>query len=161
MEPRLSLSLRLWFSKCGAGELSAELAILLIEGAQDKKSSVDLYYSEYQGKFPERKQLEQRLSTYLNWIAKAVLNFSKSRYRKPVDLYSLVGALDRCSSEGKRLSSINAATVGKRLEAFEREMKGRSPTGEAARYLVAASRQTDNITPRNTRIEILESILKS
>ena len=36
-----------------AVEFSAELAILLIEGPQDKKASVDLYYQEYRRTFPQ------------------------------------------------------------------------------------------------------------
>jgi hypothetical protein len=42
---------------------------------------------------------------------------------------------------------------------FERRTRSKRPTAEAARYLVAASRQTDNITPRETRMEILERII--
>jgi hypothetical protein len=42
---------------------------------------------------------------------------------------------------------------------LERGMKVPQPVGDAARYLAAAARQTDNIIPRTTRIEILEKLL--
>ncbi len=142
-------------------EFSAELTILLIEGPQDKKSSVDLYYGGYRDKFAEANTTEARLRNYLNWIVKALPNLASTRYRKPVDLYSLIGALDHSTAGGNTLSRISAAAVGPKLLELEKNMKARSPTGDAARYLVAASRQTDNIIPRTTRIEILEKFLRS
>jgi hypothetical protein len=142
-------------------EFAAELTILLIEGSQDKKASIDLYYQEYKNKFPDAKKIASSLKGYLGWISKALPNLSTSRYRKPVDLYSLIGALDRCSNHGKRLSKIDAKAAGERLIKFELQTKMKSPSGDASRYLAAASRQTDNIIPRNTRIEIIESFLKA
>ena len=141
-------------------EFAAELVILLIEGPQDKKASVDLYYQEYEDKFPNVKKIESRLTSYLKWIAGTLPKFSSSRYRKPVDLYALIGALDRYSSQGKSLSKINSLAAKTQLESFEKKTKATEPSGDAARYLAAASRQTDNLTPRNTRIEILESLLR-
>jgi uncharacterized protein DUF262 len=141
-------------------EFAAELTILLIEGPQDKKASVDLYYGRYQHKFSEAKKIEVRLKNYLNWITKALPDISKTRYRKAVDLYALVGALDRVSDEGKRLSRINATVVGTRLRELETKTKSKEPTGDAARYIVAASRQTDNLIPRRTRIEVLERLIR-
>jgi hypothetical protein len=140
-------------------EFAAELAILLIEGPQDKKSAIDLYYGRFQSNFPPAKQLESRLAGYIRWIKRALPNLSGSRYRKPVDLYSLIGALDWKSDKGKKLSQINAEEAGARLTEFERLTREREPTGLAARYVVAASRQTDNIAPRTARLEILASIL--
>ena len=141
-------------------EFSAELAILLIEGPQDKKSSVDLYYSVYKDKFPGEVRIEKRLKSYWDWILKALPKFKLSRYRKPVDLYSLIAALDQVSLQGNRLSSISAKPAGQRLLDFEKQTKRVEPSSEAARYLAAASRQTDNLTPRRTRIEILVSLLR-
>jgi hypothetical protein len=142
-------------------EFAAELTILLIEGPQDKKSSVDLYYGRYQHKFSEGRHIESRLNSYFTWIIKALPTFSSTRYRKPVDLYSLVGALDLASEQGSRLARLSASSAGERLLAFERKTKAPEPTGEASRYIAAASRQTDNITPRSTRIDILEQLLKA
>jgi hypothetical protein len=144
-----------------AVEFAAELTILLIEGAQDKKSSIDLYYENYKSKFPEAKKIGDRLKLYLTWIAKAVPELGKTRFRKPVDLYSLIGALDRASNEGKHLSKIKHERVATRLLDLEERMKVKFPSGTAARYLAAASRQTDNLIPRTTRIEILENLLRT
>jgi len=140
-------------------EFAAELAILLIEGPQDKKSSVDLYYAQYRDRFPRSKTIESRLKSYIAWVSEALPELSKSRYRRPVDFYALLGALDRLNERGRPPSKLNATRAGDALRAFERRTRSQRPTGEAARYVVAASRQTDNITPRETRIEILEHLI--
>lgn len=141
-------------------EFSAELVILLIEGPQDKKASVDLYYGRYMEKFPAASQTETRLKSYFDWIEKALPTFATTRYRKPVDLYALIGALDRVSEQGNRLSKINTSKVGSRLLDFEKATRSKSPPDDASRYLAAASRQTDNLIPRTTRIGILERMLR-
>jgi hypothetical protein len=143
-----------------AVEFAAELTILLIEGPQDKKSSIDLYYESYKRRFPDAGRIRSRLLEYSNWIIKALPDLSRTRFRKPVDFYSLVGALDRVSNDGKRLARLDPKAVGGRLRDLEDRIRKKFPTGSAARYLAAASRQTDNLIPRNTRIEVLESLLR-
>jgi Protein of unknown function DUF262 len=142
-----------------AVEFVAELAILLIEGPQDKKSAIDLYYVEYTRSFGKGAWVETLLKQYLAWIEAALPEIHKLRYRSPTDLYSLIGALHDVSEEGSKLNKIDAGLKGKRLIEFARKMKGKNPTGDAARYLTAASRQTDNIQPRTTRIEIISKLL--
>ncbi len=142
-------------------EFSAELTILLIEGPQDKKSSVDLYYGQYQRSFEEAVKIHKRLNDYLMWIETALPKLRETRYRKPVDLYSLVGALDELSQGGRYLSRVSARGASARLIEFEKKTKARQPTGDAARYVAAASRQTDNLTPRTTRIDVLRKLLQS
>jgi hypothetical protein len=141
-------------------EFSAELTILLIEGPQDKKSSVDLYYGQYKDRFPDSAVIQSRLKAYFSWILKALPNFPSTRFRKPVDLYALIGALDSISNHGSQLSRIAPSAAGLRLADFEKKTRAKEPVGDAARYLVAASRQTDNLTPRTTRIGILERLLR-
>jgi len=142
-----------------AVEFAAELTVLLIEGPQDKKRVLDLYYGQYQSKFPYAKRVDGRLHRYMNWVKQALPNFSRTRYRSPVDLYALVGALDEIS--GGQLSGRlpNPAVAGVQLMRFQTKLQPEKPRGEAARYLVAVSRQTDNIIPRRTRIDILKGVI--
>ena len=138
-----------------AVEFAAELTILLSEGPQDKKSAVDLYYGQYRSSFPFGSSVEARLKLYLRWIMLALPSLSSTRYHKSVDLYALIGALDIGSKSGKSLSKMHPTAAGEALLALERATKAPLPAGDAARYVVAASRQTDNITPRRTRIEVI------
>jgi len=141
-------------------EFAAELTILVVEGPQDKKRAVDLYYGEFATTFPNRRAIETRLRAYLNWIAEALPDLANRRYRKPVDLYALIGALTRIAPTMSDLAAIQAAEAGQRLVAFEVELESENPARHAARYVTAASRQTDNVQPRTTRIEILSSVLQ-
>ena len=144
-----------------AVEFSAELAILLIEGPQDKKAAIDLYYGQYKQSFPEGNAVKVRLESYLNWAQSAFSPLANTRFRKSVDLYALVGALDLVSEQGRRLGTLKKSAVAAALRQFERQTKAKEPTGEASRYVVAASRQTDNIIPRRTRIDILANLIRT
>ena len=143
-----------------AVEFVAELTILLIEGPQDKKSAIDLYYGKYKKAFSDGSWVEGLLKKYLAWILEALPDLKKLRYRSPTDFYSLIGALHEVSSEGDRLRRFDAAAAGERLRKFTAATKVKNPTGDAARYLAAASRQTDNVQPRTTRIEILSCLIQ-
>jgi hypothetical protein len=139
-------------------EFAAELVILLLEGPQDKKAAVDLYYDFFAEEFPDQAEVEARLRSHLEWIREAV-DLPRSRFRRAVDFYSLMGALDRVTSgnDGPPPKPSRATPM---LEEFEELAKTDDPPRDVARYLTAASRQTDNITPRSTRIEVLERILR-
>jgi len=139
-------------------EFSAELAVLLVEGPQDKKVAIDLYYGAYQDSFPYARPVESRLRTYFSWISKGLPDLAERRYRRPVDLYALVGAIDR-QTGGQARVRLEPQSAGERLVSFERQLNGKRPTGDANRYLVAASRQTDNLRPRLTRIEVLHKVI--
>lgn len=143
-----------------ATEFSAEIAILLIEGPQDKKTSVDLYYQEYRERFAPGPEVKRRLKSYLGWISDAIPSLRTSRFRKPTDLYGLIGALDVITDSGTSLSKLDPVKVGKRLREFEAAVKeGKQSNRRAIQYAVAASRQTDNIIPRQTRIDILTNVI--
>jgi hypothetical protein len=143
-------------------EFAAELLILLLTGSpQDKKSSIDLHYRAFARQFPEAKQIASRLSSYLRWVSGALRNEPRSRFRKPVDLYSLIGALHELSERrgGFELSIVEG---GRRLGDFDRATRGTSAGDlETSKYLVAASRQTDNYIPRLTRQQILVGLLSA
>ena len=140
-------------------EFAAELAILLIEGPQDKKSAIDLYYGEYRTQFSAGASVSARLRKYLDWIAEVLPNLAQSRYRRAVDLYSLVGALDRVSGQGASLSRVDKRHARARLVQFEGQTRRQDLGGDVSGYVIAASRQTDNIAPRSRRIDILSNLL--
>ncbi len=142
-------------------EFVAEIAILLIEGPQDKKKAVDLYYVQYQDHFPNKATVDRRLRGHLRWIETAFPDLARHRYRKPVDLYSLVGALDALSKDGATTGTLKPQRARRALVALEEDLAGAQPSPEATTYSAAASRQTDNVGPRRARIEILERRLRA
>ena len=141
-------------------EFAAELTILLIEGPQDKKSRIDdFYFGDFIKSFPEGASVRQHLTAYLGWIEEALPQLRELQFRKPVDLYALIGALDRLSKHGRILRSFSKERGGSALREFGSRLKRKQPDRIASAYLLAASRQTDNVIPRTTRIEILERLL--
>ena len=141
-----------------AAEFVAELTILLIEGPQHRKQTVGLYYGQYMKSFAESTAIEMQLKKYLDWLYKALPDFKHSRFRRSAELYSLIGTLEILSKGGAKLASINPKTHGQKLLEFEKRTK-RALRGDAARYVVASSKHTDDIGPRTTRIEILTKVL--
>jgi hypothetical protein len=143
-----------------SAELAAELAILLIEGGpQNRKNAIDLYYHQYSERFPESVSIEARLRQYIDWIEKALPDLDQRRYRRSNELYALIGALDALSKNGTGLSKMDPQVAGRKLVQFERDTKSKTLKGAAARYVIAASKHTDDLEPRKTRIQILESQL--
>ena len=142
-----------------AAEFAAEITVLLVEGPQDKKSSLDLYYGEYQSRFASAHEVRSKVGAYTKWILDALPQLRSTRFRKPTDLYSLIGAIEKVSRSGKRLRRLDPERAGRALSEFDVETKASQPSRQAAAYVVAASRQTDNISPRVARIDILARLL--
>jgi hypothetical protein len=140
-------------------EFCADLAILLSEGPQDKKKAIDLYYVKFRESFVAGVAIQNRLNDYLHWISAALPDLATRRFRRSNELYSLVGALDRISQSGSRLSKMDPKSSGRALVDFETQTKKKDLRGNAATYVVAASKHTDDLGPRSVRIEILESFL--
>jgi hypothetical protein len=140
-------------------EFSAELVILLIEGPQDKKGAIDLYYGNYKDRFDQAKQVKDLLLFYFEWIFKALPDFERRFIRKPVDLYGLIGAIKLLTDGTKNVSKIDPRKFYSSITSFEKALKGDEKQGDIAKYIVASSRQTDNLTPRLTRIEIISKVL--
>ena len=155
-------------------EFAAELVILLCEGPQDKKSSIDTWYSVYREQFPLEQEIRTRLRNYLGWIESAINDLPRSRFRKPVDLYALVGAVDQVSVQGEALDDLHEDATSTALLDFEADLTAlaqsvKDPFGtekpkvinrSAELYFLAASRQTDNIRPRQTRIQVLSDMIR-
>jgi hypothetical protein len=147
-------------SRMRAAEFAAEIAILLSEGGpQHQKTAIDLYYGKYSERFPEGAGIESQLKAYLEWIQKTLPDIQTHRYRRSNELYALIGALDMVSKKGSNLSKIDFVSAGQKLLAFETKTKRKKPSGEAARYVIAASKHTDDFEPRRTRMDILEPLL--
>ena len=136
----------LQLNRMRAIEFAAELTILLVEGPQDKKTSVDLYYQQYRDRFSYAQSVRSKLELYLTWISRTFPDLQAHRYRKPVDLYGLIGAINLIP-----LSKVRPNAARAKLIDFEKRTLVKQPVGEASKYVLAASRQTDNVGPRTTR----------
>lgn len=140
-------------------ELVAEILILLNEGPQDKKGSVNLYYDSFREEFEAADLLKSELLHVISVIEAALPNLKSSPLRRPANIYALVGALSEARAEEIDLPS--PQVLGERLNELTEEMARDEErrTHRAANYLSAQSRQTDNIRPRRARIDILRKVM--
>jgi hypothetical protein len=153
------------FSKNAAGrrrtdEYAAELAILLLEGPQDKKSTIDLYYTAYKDEFTLEDDLRERLAIYTEFIKSNLPKLKTMQLRRPANFYALIGALDTVTNQSERLDELEPKTFRTLLEQFDQDIQSEDPSPVASRYIRAASRQTDNIAPRQARITTLADIIE-
>jgi hypothetical protein len=141
-------------------EYAAELAILLLEGPQDKKNTIDLYYTAYKDEFSLQDDLRDRLLAYTNFIKGGLPSLKSMQLRRPANFYALIGALDKVTNQGEDLSELNQEAFRELLERFDQDIQADEPNPVASRYVRAASRQTDNIAPRRVRIDTLAGIIE-
>ncbi|HEY3544556.1 MAG TPA: DUF262 domain-containing protein [Propionicimonas sp.] len=142
-------------------EFVEELAILLIEGPQDKKSSIDLYITQYSDEFEFAQDVRTRLEEYLALISTVLPDLRSMMLRRPANFYALIGALDLMSNGGEQVVQYDPERLGSALADFDTALQTDAPTPTIARYLRASSRQTDNLAPREVRIEVLHRILQT
>lgn len=142
-------------------EFAAELIILLIEGPQDKKKSVDFYYEAFQSNFDEGSAVVEHLDKILTLSSDVVPDLKTSMFRRPANLYALVGALGEILHE-RELDRGDIFDFGGRMREFIEELNEKDDalrTPRASKYFVAQSRQTDNVQPRRWRMDILKDVL--
>lgn len=155
-------------------EFIAELTILMLEGPQDKKGSVDLYYRAQKDQFDEGKIVKERLLSYVV-TAVGLVGSRRSIYHKHPVFYGLVGALVNLSGhDEKACEKLKDSFEARRaLEQFALTVKNLpedlddvaelaqtdSVIGLAYKFQKATARQTDNINPRLQTISVLESLL--
>ncbi|MEM1154887.1 MAG: DUF262 domain-containing protein [Pseudomonadota bacterium] len=141
--------------------LAADLTVLLIEGPQDRSPAVPLYFAYYSEQFTEGKEIRNRLQEYLKWVCEALPDFSDTRFSTEAELYSLLGALDTVSEQGKKLKALSAKRAGKHLRNLQSKTYLDKPTKQAARYAAAADKCHDELTPRMTRIQLISAIISA
>lgn len=141
-------------------ELVAELIILLLEGPQDKKDSVDFYYDAYSEHFEPANELRDRLQGHLSFLEKALPNLRELRLHSKTNFYSLIGALDKVVDIAEGYEAIDPQKIGAALVDFAGKLDSGEPRSDfVEQYVFASSRQTDNLMPRETRIRILTDVI--
>ena len=140
-------------------ELVAELIILLLEGPQDKKESLDFYYDAYSPQFEPGDEIKARLAGHLDFLKEALPNLATLKLRSKTSFYSLIGALDLIADVDEDYGYLDKKEIGDRLTQFSHALEEQDPPEAVERYVFASSRQTDNLIPRQTRIDILKQVI--
>ena len=159
-------------------EFIAELAILLLDGPQDKKGTLDLYYAAESDQFSGDDLREDLIGTAV--VLQKILGDDPPAIlaRLPV-LYGLFGATFNIRSDeddAKRLDGSSGsvfdalveladlaleppADVTKRSADLTEAARGRYTDAEIFRRSI--SQQTDNVRPRTACIDVLERVIRS
>jgi uncharacterized protein with ParB-like and HNH nuclease domain len=152
-------------------ELTSELMIAMIDGVQDKKKTIDHYYEKYDDQFSGRARFVRRFRETIDEINDSLGEILReTEFRRPPLFYSLFlavchrtygvpGIKIRSPHAGKltrtQHESLNDAvqTLSDAIEAAKKE--DGSPPKEYERFVAACLRQTDNLRPRQTRLETI------
>lgn len=159
-------------------EFIAELAILLLDGPQDKKGSLDLYYSADSDQF-SGDELKDDLVGTVETIQKILGDQPPSTLVRLPVFYGLVGAIYNIRSDeddAKRLDRSLPAVYDALEEladladdipkesaspATERSAEAKARLADAEVFRRSISQQTDNVRPRTACIEVLERVIRS
>lgn len=150
-------------------ELTSELMIAAIDGMQDKKQSIDHYYSKFDDEFPPRTRTEKRFRDTTDALVEAMGDsLSTSEFRRSPLFYSLWCAVYHrlFGLTGVELPTPKKAFDGKGRERFRIGVSQLSEVlvsvkakesfpKKYTRFVAACQGQTDNIKPRQTRLDFL------
>jgi Protein of unknown function DUF262 len=152
-------------------ELTSELMIALFAGMQDKKKSIDSFYAEKDDVFPERPGVERQFRHVIDAINDSVGDdLGATEFRRVPLFYSLFGTLCHrmygmpgvrmATPATGKLTRVDAESVQDAVRilsnALEVAIDQEDGTPAAYQEFVAAClRQTDNLRPRQTRLEAI------
>lgn len=152
-------------------ELTSELLIAGHAGMQDKKTTINSFYEDWETAYPNQTKDEKRFGETMNAISATFLNddLRDSEFRRPPLFYTLYCVVFHHLFG---LPGIQRATPRKRLTAEQREGlreavgflsekidQSKDPLVDIPikykAFVLACQRQTDNILPRKTRFNSL------
>lgn len=140
-------------------ELTSEILIGMLQGLQDKKTSLDKYYRDWDETFPKKSLAESRFRETIDLIETLTGKILRStKFSRPALFYSLFLAIyDLRWGIGSEAVNPKAVTLSraKRIQNILRSLSNvvgmETPPKSYARFVLASQRQTDNIEPRRVR----------
>lgn len=152
-------------------ELTSELLIAGINGMQDKKSSIDTCYSEWEETYPTQDRDEKRFEETMAVLSEAFTGdtLKESAFRRPPLFYTLycvvyhhlfgLAGINRVSPK-KRPNADQRESLREAVETLsEKIIEAKDPQKETPKrfkqFVLACQRQTDNLLPRKIRFDSL------
>jgi hypothetical protein len=151
-------------------ELVSELLVAQIDGAQDKKKSLDTFYAKYDEDFADEHKLGERFRATIDAISATFADsLGKTEFRRPPLFYTLFCVVyhrmfslpkakanspksGRFSKEDSLKLKDAASLLSEHLESARED----EPVPQAyATFIQACLQQTDNIRPREVRFEAM------
>jgi len=145
-------------------EFISELAVAILHGPQNKKTSLDKWYPTYEKEFPDKKRIDTTFVTELGELSHLVPNISGTRWRKKSDFYTLFLVLAAhvgefpLSKGGREKIAARVTKFGESVTAFIAETA--AATVNVKKYADAVQRAASDLANRRARSEALEAHLK-
>lgn len=153
-------------------EFVSEVLIAFLAGMQDKKKSIDSFYTEYDDTFQQQSQMEKRFRDVADEISESLGDrLVDTPFRRTPLLYTLF-----CVIYHRRfgLPLINSPTpkrallrderfsIREAIDSLSEKIELAQSENEVPKaylsFVTASLRQTDNIKPRNERFDALYSL---
>jgi hypothetical protein len=149
-------------------EYISELAVGLLHGVQNKKSSLDRWYAAYEAEFEEQTRVRAAFSKVTGEISQVLPDLRSTRWRKKSDFYTLFlylggrrGELP-WSREQRELCGSLLREFGERVTVLLREEGGpREAAGPESSYALNVSRAASDLQSRKRRAEALGLVLST
>lgn len=139
-------------------EFISEIAIGILHGPQNKKSTLDKWYAAYEVEFDKRSQLKTSFNKILGEVSTLLPNLGKTRWRKKSDFYTLFVVLSEQESK-LPFSRDEREEIGSKLTEFAAEVDGfianpeqqPLPPQAVRSYTPAVERAASDLGSRRTR----------
>lgn len=147
-------------------EYVSELAVAYLHGVQNKKESLETWYSAYESEFENRAEVEGCFRKVAGELGQLLPNLHETRWRKKSDFYSLFlwlasrhrdlpldrGQRDRCAAA--------LVEFGEKVSELLRSDEPIDPNGGPERaYALAVARAASDFQSRKKRSEAIEKLL--
>lgn len=150
--------------RMGDVEYISELLAILINGIQDKKSTLDQFYQDY-STWP-KKEIVKIKDWFQKIIDDILIIFSedsfpihKSRFRQKADFYSLFAAINELREEGNTLKDKDVHDLKEDFELLNSNITPESDVEVFSEYAIKCVSQGNTIGSRSWRKDFLKEIL--
>jgi hypothetical protein len=150
--------------RMGDVEYISELLAILIEGIQDKKSTLDQFYQDYSS-WP-RKDVAEIKDRFQRIIEDILIIFpteffhiAKTRFRQKADYYSLFAAINELRKEGHSLEGKDVSDLRRDFDILNSNIAPEAGVELFSEYAIKCVSQGNTIRSRSWRKDFLKDIL--
>ena len=144
-------------------EYVSELLAAMIDGIQDKKSSLDGFYIEYANWDARQREVTKRrfldVLTELRLIFDSTLDISKTRFRQRADFYTLFLVVDGFVSQGHTIRGKEIEFLQRDLRILHENIRPESDVEICSEYAIKCVSQGNSASSRRWRHRFLMPIL--
>jgi hypothetical protein len=140
-------------------EFISELFILVMDGPQEQRKTLDRFYAEYDVSFPRKSTWVRRFKRVIGSLSTISALIADTRFNNRTDFYALFGAT--AELVGDRDSIVDLSSASTRLRKLSNILDNPPDqlTGNALNYYQTIIEGPNKITKRKRRIDIVRSIL--